>query len=299
MSSTEKRKRPSSIITFTETEFVYGEWKGEEAFINKSIEDGEVIVSDEIFRSTLPLCLVVEDNGDLRNFIKETIQQHYNIIEATNGKEGLEKAITDVPDVIISDVMMPLMDGFAMTERLKKDERTSHIPVILLTAKAGQAHKLEGLETGADDYLTKPFDAKELVVRLQNLINGRKLLRKKFAGEILLKPSEVSTNSMDEIFLNKVMQAIEKNMSEEEFGVEQLAKEMAMSRSQLHRKLVALTGQSPSEVLRNTRLLRAKELLKKKAATPSEVAFKVGFNSHTYFSKCFKEEFGVSPSEVK
>ncbi len=247
----------------------------------------------------MPLLLVVEDNNDLRNFIAETVQQQYQTIEAANGKEGLEKAIAEVPDIIVSDVMMPLMDGFVMSDKLKKDERTSHIPIILLTAKAGQQHKVEGLETGADDYLTKPFDAKELLVRLQNLINGRKLLRKKFAGEILLRPSEVSVNSADENFLNKVLQAVEQNMGEEDFGVEELAKEVAMSRSQLHRKLVALTGQSPSEVLRNTRLLRAKELLQKKVATPSEVAYQVGFHSHTYFSKCFKEEFGMSPSEVK
>jgi DNA-binding response OmpR family regulator len=246
----------------------------------------------------LPILLIVEDNADLRNHINEIVQQHYRVLQAVNGKEGFEMAVQEIPDIIISDVMMPLMDGFTLAQKLKKDERTSHVPIILLTAKAGQAHKIEGLETGADDYLTKPFDHKELLTRVRNLINQRKLLRKKFAGEIILKPSEVSVNSADENFLSKVMQAIEKNMGEEDFGVEELAKEVAMSRSQLHRKLIALTGQSPSEVLRNTRLLRAKELLQKKAATPGEVAYRVGFNSHTYFSKCFKEEFGVSPSEV-
>jgi YesN/AraC family two-component response regulator len=220
------------------------------------------------------------------------------VIEAANGKEGYEKAVAEIPDLVISDVMMPLMDGFKMTEKLKKNEHTSHIPIILLTAKAGQQHKVEGLETGADDYLTKPFDAKELLVRIQNLIQQRKLLRKKFAGQVMLKPSEIAVNSADEKFLTHVMQAIEKNMGEDDFGVEELAREVAMSRSQLHRKLIALTNQAPSEVLRNTRLLRAKELLQKKHATPSEVAFKVGFNSHTYFSKCFKEEFGISPGEV-
>ncbi len=291
---------PMDKDAFKEAELVYGEWKGEEVFINKSMDGKErAAVIKESINSQLPLLLVVEDNNDLRNFIAETVQQQYQTIEAVNGKEGLEKAIAEVPDIIVSDVMMPLMDGFVMSDKLKKDERTSHIPIILLTAKAGQQHKVEGLETGADDYLTKPFDAKELLVRLQNLINGRKLLRKKFAGEILLRPSEVSVNSADENFLNKVLQAVEQNMGEEDFGVEELAKEVAMSRSQLHRKLVALTGQSPSEVLRNTRLLRAKELLQKKVATPSEVAYQVGFNSHTYFSKCFKEEFGMSPSEVK
>lgn len=290
---------PMDKASFEENELVYGEWKGGGDFINKSIEVSEEIpVSKGLAQSVLPLLLVVEDNPDLRNFIKETACKDYHVLEASNGSEGFEKAIAEVPDIIVSDVMMPVMDGFALSEKLKKDARTSHIPIILLTAKAGHQHKIEGLETGADDYLTKPFDAKELLVRLQNLIKQRKLLRKKFAGDILLKPSEVAVNSADEVFLNKVMHAIEKNMGEEDFGVEALAKEAAMSRSQLHRKLVALTGQSPSEILRNTRLLRAKELLQKRSATPSEVAFRVGFNSHAYFSKCFKEEFGVSPGEV-
>jgi len=245
-----------------------------------------------------PLLLVVEDNKDLRQHICEIAAENYIVIQAVNGKDGYEKAIAEIPDIIVSDVMMPIMDGITLCSKLKKDERTSHIPVILLTAKAGQMHKVEGLETGADDYLTKPFDQKELQVRLQNLVNQRKLLRRKFAGEIVLRPSEVSVNSADNTFLNKVMDVIESNMSEEEFGVEELAKAVAMSRSQLHRKLTALTGQAPSGILRNARLLRAKELLQKKAATPSEVAFRVGFNSHTYFSKCFKEEFGLSPSEI-
>jgi YesN/AraC family two-component response regulator len=194
--------------------------------------------------------------------------------------------------------MMPKMDGFAMTQKLKTDERTSHIPVILLTAKAGQQHKLEGLETGADDYLTKPFDVSELRIRTQNLISQRKLLRKKFAGQIQLKPSEVAVKTIDEGFLSRTMEAIEKHMEDETFGVEELARILTMSRSQLHRKLAALLDKTPSDLIRQTRLLRAKALLEKKSTTPAEVAFKVGFNSHSYFSKCFKEEFGLSPSEV-
>jgi signal transduction histidine kinase/DNA-binding response OmpR family regulator len=249
-------------------------------------------------KSGLPLVLVVEDNAELRQFIKECLQTHFQLAEAPDGLKGLQAAVDLIPDIVVSDVMMPGMDGFLMTERLKRDERTSHIPVILLTAKAGQQHKISGLETGADDYLTKPFDAKELLVRIQNLVDQRKLLRKKFAGTIQLKPTEVTSKSIDEVFLGNVMRAIENNMDEDEFGVEDLAKEVAMSRSQLHRKLVALVDKSPSDLIRQTRLLRAKELLEKKIATPSEVAFKVGFASHTYFSKCFKEEFGISPSEV-
>lgn len=291
---------PVGKNAFKEDEIVYGEWRNNGIQINKTHrEDGETELALQALKnSQLPLVLIVEDNNDLRHFIYETIERNYQVIEAANGKEGYEKAMIEIPDLIISDVMMPVMDGFKMTGELKRNSHTSHIPVILLTAKAGQQHKVEGLETGADDYLTKPFDAKELLVRIQNLIQQRKLLRKKFAGQILLKPSEIAVNSADEKFLTNVMQAIEKNMGEEDFGVEELAKEVAMSRSQLHRKLIALTNQPPSEVLRNTRLLRAKELLQKKFATPSEVAFKVGFNSHTYFSKCFKEEFGISPGEV-
>lgn len=284
---------------FSEDEFIYGEFKPETNFTDKNIFEKEERLASKSQLGNLPLLLVVEDNADLRHYISEIVSEHYNVIEAVNGKEGLEKAIYEVPDVIISDVMMPIMDGFALTQKLKEDERTSHIPVILLTAKAGQTHKLEGLTIGADDYLVKPFDAPELMTRVQNLVNQRKLLRRKFAGEILLKPSEVAVKSTEQIFLQKILTAIEINMSEENFGVEELAKELYMSRSQLHRKLVALTGQSPSELLKNTRLLRAKELLQKKSASPSEVAFQVGFNSHAYFSKCFKEEFGISPSEVE
>ncbi|MDN3659487.1 ATP-binding protein [Ferruginibacter paludis] len=291
---------PVGKNAFNENEMVYGEWKDNEIQVNKRYEESQEKspVLKQINGSDLPLVLIVEDNDDLRQFIYETIEKEFQVIEATNGKQGYEKAIAEIPDLVVSDVMMPVMDGFKMAAQLKKNEHTSHIPVILLTAKAGQQHRVEGLETGADDYLTKPFDAKELLVRIQNLVQQRKLLRKKFAGQVMLKPAEIAVNSTDEKFLTNVMQAIEKNMEEDNFGVEELAGAVNMSRSQLHRKLIALTNQAPGEVIRNTRLLRAKELLQKKYATPSEVAFKVGFSSHTYFSKCFKEEFGVSPSEI-
>lgn len=289
---------PISREQFHENELVYGEWTSDPpSTFQTSGEEYEKSHAENL-NALLPLVLIVEDNNELRNFISDIIRDQYQVIEAADGSQGLETALAEVPDLIISDVMMPGMDGFELVTRLKKDERTSHIPVILLTAKAGLQHRIEGLETGADDYLTKPFDSKELLVRVQNLLHQRKLLRKKFAGEIILKPSEIAATSADENFLTRILHEIEANMSEDDFGVEQLARAVAMSRSQLHRKLVALTGQSPSEVLRNTRLLRAKEMLQKKVATPSEVAFKVGFNSHTYFSKCFKEEFGITPGEM-
>lgn len=289
---------PITKESFHDDELVYGEWNG--------VENERILPTVEVKNGgeahvklpDLPLLLIVEDNIDLRQFIRESMQASYNVIEAENGKEGFELAVDEIPDIIISDVMMPGMDGFQLAGKLKQDDKTSHIPIILLTAKAGQPHKLEGLGTGADDYLTKPFDVKELLMRAQNLIEGRKLLRKKFAGQITLRPSEVSVSSIENNFLTKVMDVIETQMHEEEFGVEELARQVAMSRSQLHRKLIALIDRSPSEVLRQARLLRAKELLQKKASSPAEVAFKVGFNSHSYFSKCFKEEFGVSPSEI-
>ncbi len=288
---------PIAKQSFEEGEIVYGEWKhmqGETIVIDNGTEE----IRSAILRPDLPILLVVEDNTDLRQFIREAMQVSYNILEAENGMEGFDIAIEEIPDLIISDVMMPKMNGFDLTTKLKKNDRTSHIPVILLTAKAGQPHKIEGLETGADEYVTKPFDVKELLVRAQNLVEGRKRLRQKFAEAITIKPSDVMASSLDQLFLKKVMDEIEKQMHNENFGVEELAHAVAMSRSQLHRKLIAILDKPPSELLRQTRLLRAKELLQKKSTTPAEVAFHVGFNSHSYFSKCFKEEFGVSPGEV-
>jgi signal transduction histidine kinase/DNA-binding response OmpR family regulator len=246
----------------------------------------------------LPVALVVEDNADLRRFIADCLNEQYRVLTADSGTEGWQSATAAIPDIIVSDVMMPGLTGLQFTEKLKKDERTSHIPVILLTAKAGQQPKLEGLKTGADDYLTKPFDAPELLTRMANLITQRRLLRKKFAGQIILKPSEITIESADDRFLQKVMCSIEQHLGNEDFSVEKLADAVAMSRSQLHRKIQALLDKSPSDLLRQTRLFRAKELLQKRAGVPSEVAYQVGFSSHTYFSKAFRDEFGISPSEV-
>ena len=251
-----------------------------------------------------PLLLIVEDNPDLRHFIAETMQKDYQVLVAANGKLGLETAIEKTPDLIISDVMMPEMDGFEMCETLKKDERTSHIPIILLTAKAGQRHKVEGLETGADAYLTKPFDEKELTVRARNLVEQRKRLKEQNANLldskslIDLKPKEVAVTSADQRFLEKVTSVIEANMDNEFFSVEDLASEVAFSRSQLHRKLKAMIGKSPNVLIRDFRLTRAKELLEKGAGNVSEIAMEVGYSSVSYFTRSFKQAFGVSPSEV-
>ena len=247
----------------------------------------------------LPIVLMVEDNSDMRSYIKDTLGHTYSVLEAEDGKTGLEKARESIPDLILSDMMMPKMDGIELCKRLKCDERTSHIPVIMLTAKGSGKNKIEGLETGADDYIVKPFEAKELLVRIRNLIQLRKVLHEKFRKEIILKPKDIAVTSTDERFLNKVMSAIEENIDNEKYSVEQLGYNVGMSRSQLLRKLQALTGQSASQFIRNFRLERALELLKKDAGTVSEIAYQVGFGSPAYFVKCFREQYGYPPGEFK
>ena len=243
--------------------------------------------------------LVVEDNNDLRAFIKSILQQDYKVIDAVDGVDGIEKAEASIPDLIVSDVMMPRMDGYDLCKKLKTNDKTNHIPVILLTAKATRENKLEGLETGADDYLVKPFDEEELMVRIKNLISIREKLQRKFQGEIWLKPKEVKVSSVHQKFLEELKEIIESNIDNERFGMEDLEKNLGMSRSQIHRKLKALTDQSATTFIRNYRLHRAADLLKQDVGNITEIAFQVGFNSQTYFSSCFQELFQCSPSEYK
>ena len=193
------------------------------------------------------------------------------------------------------------MDGFELCRRLKTDERTSHIPVILLTAKAAKEDRLEGLELGADDFLTKPFDPEELQIRIKNLISQRRNLRTGYLKKLHLHPEkkEMPAISMDEEYLRKAMTVVEKHMADPQFNVERFGEFMAMSRMQLHRKITALTGQSASEFIRNLRLLKAARMLKQKAATISEIAYDTGFTSPSYFTECFKKYFGVSPKEYQ
>lgn len=248
--------------------------------------------------SSEEIILVVEDNEEVRRYITDQLQAQYRVLPAVDGLEGLELATREVPSLILTDVMMPGMDGIELCRRIKEQEATSHIPVIMLTAKAEREDKLEGLEQGADDYLTKPFDAEELRLRVHNLLERGRRWRERFSREVTFKPQEIAATSTDEAFLNRIAEAIEQNMEEETFGVPELANAMSLSRSQLHRKLRALSGKSPSQVIKEMRLQRARALLEQKAGNASEVAFMVGFNSLAYFSTCFKEAFGVSPSEV-
>jgi signal transduction histidine kinase/DNA-binding response OmpR family regulator len=254
-------------------------------------------IQDQASCDEQQVILIVEDNLDMRVHIRDLLHQSYRIIDAGDGTEGLEKAAAAIPDLIISDVMMPEMDGFEFCRRIKTDERTSHIPVILLTARASERSKLEGLETGADDYLTKPFNANELRIRANNLIEQRRQLRERFSREVTLQPKDIAITTADELFLQRVMAIIDKHLSDPDFSVEAFAQEFRMSRVQLHRKIKALTDQSPREFIRTLRLRAAAKLLEQGKFTVTEIAYEVGFNNLSYFAKCFREEFGVLPSE--
>ena len=243
------------------------------------------------------LILIVEDNPDMRAYIRDNLQEYYQTNEAENGIMGLKKARKIMPDLIISDVMMPEMDGMEFCERLKNDPQISHIPVILLTARAARQDKLEGLETGADDYLVKPFDAKELIARAKNLIKQRRRLQERFRREVEIEPAEVTNTSMDAVFLQKVMTAVEAHIDNVAFNTHHLASEAGVSRRHLNRKLRGLTGQTTREFIRTIRLKRAAQLLQQHSGTVTEIAYDVGFQNIGYFAKVFREQFGVSPSE--
>ena len=286
--------KPEEIIAETSAE----EFKPEipPVVISEVIED-DGKVKEAARRKAIPIVLIVEDNRDMRSYLTDCLASEYRLIEAVDGEDGLKTSIDKIPDLIISDVMMPKMDGFQLCRRLKTDERTSHIPIILLTARAATADKIGGLELGADDYLIKPFDTKELLVRVKNLIQQRRLLRKKFSQQISFVPEEIATTPVDVSFLQKAKDLVEVHIADEDFRVELLAKNIGMSRSQLHRKLRALTDHSTSEFIRTLRLQQAAYLLQQRRFSVTEVAFEVGFNNPSYFAACFRKQFGKLPSE--
>ncbi|MDN5212982.1 tetratricopeptide repeat protein [Fulvivirgaceae bacterium BMA12] len=246
-----------------------------------------------------PLVLIVEDHKDLRKYIKDGFDNDYNIIEASNGREGVDIALSEIPDLIISDVMMPEMDGYNLCKELKTNIKTSHIPIILLTAKTEEKHKIQGLENEADDYLVKPFNTKELGARVKNLILTRKKLQALFKSSVMVNPKEVEVSSMEEVFLQKLMDYMEEHVSDETFGVEQLSGMMGMSRVNLYRKMQAIMNCTPSTFIQRFRLERAKDLLGKNAGTIAEISYAAGFSSPTYFTKCFREYYGCTPKEHK
>lgn len=247
-----------------------------------------------------PTVLVIDDNTDIRQYERTLLQDEYIVLEAADGKEGLAVALKEVPDLVICDVMMPVMDGLEFTKRLKTNTATSHIPVIMLTAKNLEEHRAEGYEHGADSYITKPFHSKVLLARIENLLRQRQLLKNLYHGtkEAEKEISEAHLEDRDKQFLKQLQAIIQKNLSDSEFGVEDMGQQIGLSRVQLYRKVKAMTGSSVVDLLRKARLAKARRLLETRSMSVSEVAYEVGFSAPSYFTKCFKEEYGMLPGDV-
>lgn len=247
-----------------------------------------------------PTVLVIDDNTDIRQYERTLLQDEYVVLEAADGKEGLAVALKEVPDLVICDVMMPVMDGLELTEQLKTNTATSHIPVIMLTAKNLEEHRAEGYEHGADSYITKPFHSKVLLARIENLLRQRQLLKNLYQGskEAEKEISEAHLEDRDRQFLKQLQAIIQKNLSDSEFGVEDMGQQIGLSRVQLYRKVKAMTGSSVVDLLRKARLAKARRLLETRSMSVSEVAYEVGFSAPSYFTKCFKEEYGMLPGDV-
>jgi signal transduction histidine kinase/ligand-binding sensor domain-containing protein/DNA-binding response OmpR family regulator len=253
-------------------------------------------VLEENTYSKKPVLLIVEDNEDFRFYLKDNLKGEYKVIEARNGNEGWKMALENLPDLIVSDVMMPELNGIELCKKIKSDSRTSHTPVILLTARSGEEQKMEGFESGADDYVTKPFNFEILVSRIKNLITLRQKFHKGFPAQLDVKASELKITSLDEKFIQKAIKCVEDHVSDPDFSVEELSRELGISRAHFYKKVMALTGKSPLEFIRVIRLQQAAQLLKKSQLTVAEVAYKVGFNNPKYFARYFKEEYKVLPS---
>lgn len=247
-----------------------------------------------------PTVLVIDDNTDIRQYERTLLQDEYIVLEAADGKEGLSVAIKEVPDLVICDVMMPVMDGLEFTKQLKTNTATSHIPVIMLTAKNLEEHRAEGYEHGADSYITKPFHSKVLLARIENLLRQRQLLKNLYQGtkEAEKEISEAHLEDRDKQFLKQLQAIIQKNLSDSEFGVEDMGQQIGLSRVQLYRKVKAMTGSSVVDLLRKARLAKARRLLETRSMSVSEVAYEVGFSAPSYFTKCFKDEYGMLPGDV-
>jgi signal transduction histidine kinase/ligand-binding sensor domain-containing protein/DNA-binding response OmpR family regulator len=283
---TEHRESPTSITDNEET-------------TTEAVHSGPEAVVRDTRLDDAPIVLIVEDSNDVRRLIYETLEEDFKIVEAVDGIEGRDIALDIIPDLIVSDVMMPGIDGFELCEILKTDERTSHIPIVMLTAKAGIESKIIGLEYGADDYILKPFSGKEIRARIKNLIEQRRKLRDLYGKTAPDTGNPDAPISVDDKFLRRVLDVVKAHISDENFDVLMFSREVGLSHSQLHRKLTALTGKSASHFVRSVRLSKAAELLRQNAGNVAEITYQVGFSSQAYFSKCFHQEFGCSPTEYK
>ena len=269
----------------------------ENAVVIPSHKTTSTIKNTTTIETELPILLIVDDNADIRMILKDIFKNDYQILEAQDGKEGLQIAQNQIPDCIISDVMMPKMDGFEFTKQIKNNELTSFVPVILLTAKTSDEAHLEGLKSTADAFLTKPFNNEIVKATVQRLIAERKKLHGRYSQELVLKPVDIVINSQEEKFIERLQNILDKNLFNSEYIAEDFASEIGMSRMQLHRKLKSLLGVSATEFLRNERLKVGAELLQKGNGNISEIAYSIGFSDVSYFSKCFKEMYQCTPTE--
>ena len=252
-----------------------------------------------LYLDTLPLVLVVEDDADIRRFIAEGLEQRYRVEEAVDGADALEKANRLSPDLVVTDLMMPVMDGAELCRTLKSNMETSHIPVVMLTAKGSLEHQIEGLQTGADDYITKPFHMVILQTRIANLLASRKLLREQFSRDFMVSDHPLPENTPDQEFLRKVFDVLDENYSDTEFAVEQFAQQLGMSLSTLQRKLKSLLDETPAKLIWNVRLKKSTGVLKSTDLRISEVAFEVGYLDPNHFSRQFKQLYGMTPSTYR
>jgi DNA-binding response OmpR family regulator/nitrogen-specific signal transduction histidine kinase len=243
--------------------------------------------------------LIVEDHPDMRDLLRQILEKNYDILLAENGRQGIRQALAEVPDLVISDVMMPEMDGIEMTTNLKSNTITSHIPVILLTVKSETEHRISGFETGADAYITKPFVLEELEVRIRKLIEGRELLKKRFSQDVDINLKEVTANKLDETFLEKLITLIEENISEPDFNVDQLCADLCMSRSQAYKKVKSISGFAINEFIIQIKLKRAAKMLIESSMNISEIAYYLGFFDHSHMNRHFRNAFNCSPKEYR
>lgn len=281
----------------------YKESKSQDIIYSRDTNISETLPDDNnisiVKDSSLPLLLIVDDNEDFREFIKSLFVKSYRIITANDGEEASQIILDQLPDIILCDVMMPKMDGYELCRKVKADIRTSHIPIILLTAKSSEENKYSGIEAGADDYIAKPFNIDMLTLKISKIIERQKKNQHNFKKKIEVTPSEIEIMTMDEKFVKKAISIVEENIGNADFLVEDLCREMAMSRVYFYKKILALTDKSPSEFIRFIRLKRAADLLEKSQMFVNEIAFQVGFNDPKYFRKYFKDEFGITPNEYK
>lgn len=255
--------------------------------------------TDYIKHAEKETILVVEDNPPLRSFIRDLLKDTYNIVEAGDGRDAFKKAVRLMPDLIVSDVVMPVMVGTELCAQIKADLRTSHIPVILLTSRTSLVYKFEGLESGADDYISKPFDLKEFQLRIKNLIDATKRLKRKFSETDPFGPNEMTVSSLDGDLLKKAMKIVEKNVGNEQFDIPAFCEELGISRTLLFTKIKAWTNFTPNEFIQEIRMKRAIQLLEQSHMNISQIAYQVGFNSPKYFSRCFQKRFGETPSKYQ